>query len=399
MTNQATIEDYEWLVGPEANEWLAQVARSPATAAANLVVKLRRVLSPAQTSLILQQTEYRRRARHRFELAERMFFTDKGLQQATDDKIAAYKARETANVYGSDASGADLCCGIGGDLMQFAKHNKVTGFDLDEATARLARANVALVANNGSTSRCANVLQVTLSAYDWWHCDPDRRTEGRRTSQVLLSSPSESEMDQLLRDNPNGSIKLAPAAQLSDAWASRAELEWIGHNRQCQQQWARYGRLARHPGRATATTLDADGNVVHTLSGDRTEQASFASSIGAYLFEPTDAVIAARLTASLANRAGLEQVQPGIAYLTGDASVPVDGLTRFKVETLLPFDIKRLKAALRERRIGDLEIKKRGIDIDPAELRRKLRTRGDRQATLLVFPHGEQTVVAIAARD
>ncbi len=50
--------------------------------------------------------------------------------------------------------------------------------------------------------------------------------------------------------------------------------------------------------------------------------------------------------------------------------------------------MKRLKALLRERRIGRLEVKKRGVDIEPAELRRKLKCPGDVRATLIVTPHG-----------
>ena len=44
---------------------------------------------------------------------------------------------------------------------------------------------------------------------------------------------------------------------------------------------------------------------------------------------------------------------------------------------MLPFQLKRLRAALRERGAGDVVVKKRGSAVDPDELRRRLRLDGD----------------------
>jgi hypothetical protein len=50
----------------------------------------------------------------------------------------------------------------------------------------------------------------------------------------------------------------------------------------------------------------------------------------------------------------------------------------------LPFREKLLRAALRTRGVGPLTIKKRGVDVAPAELRRRLALTGDREATLVL---------------
>lgn len=51
---------------------------------------------------------------------------------------------------------------------------------------------------------------------------------------------------------------------------------------------------------------------------------------------------------------------------------------------------------MRERGIGVLEIKKRGVDADPAALRRRLRPAGPNSATLILTPtaSGAQALVA-----
>ncbi|MEZ5089378.1 MAG: hypothetical protein R2719_06410 [Micropruina sp.] len=47
---------------------------------------------------------------------------------------------------------------------------------------------------------------------------------------------------------------------------------------------------------------------------------------------------------------------------------------------------KALRSWIRRERIGTLEIKKRGVDVDPAALRRRLKPSGTGSATLMLTP-------------
>ena len=49
-----------------------------------------------------------------------------------------------------------------------------------------------------------------------------------------------------------------------------------------------------------------------------------------------------------------------------------------------PYREKQLKAALRERGVGRLTIKKRGVDVVPEDLRKRLSLSGDAEATLVM---------------
>ncbi len=64
---------------------------------------------------------------------------------------------------------------------------------------------------------------------------------------------------------------------------------------------------------------------------------------------------------------------------------------------MLPFKPKRLKALFRQRGVGRLEVKKRGVDIDPEPLRRRLSAAGDAVVALFVTRR-QRRVVAIVAR-
>lgn len=74
----------------------------------------------------------------------------------------------------------------------------------------------------------------------------------------------------------------------------------------------------------------------------------------------------------------------GIAYITADAPVATPFAAGFRIVETLPFAEKDLRKALRARGIGALEIKKRGVDVDPAALRTRLKLAGDRPATLIL---------------
>jgi len=56
-----------------------------------------------------------------------------------------------------------------------------------------------------------------------------------------------------------------------------------------------------------------------------------------------------------------------------------------------------VRAALRQRGVGRLEIKKRGVGIDPEQVSRQLRLRGD-SAAVLILARLHRGVTAILAR-
>jgi hypothetical protein len=73
-----------------------------------------------------------------------------------------------------------------------------------------------------------------------------------------------------------------------------------------------------------------------------------------------------------------------IAYVTSDAAFLTPFARAYEVLEELPFREKHLKAALRARGIGILTIKKRGVDVVPEQLRKRLALSGDQEATLVL---------------
>jgi pyruvate kinase len=92
---------------------------------------------------------------------------------------------------------------------------------------------------------------------------------------------------------------------------------------------------------------------------------------------------------TLAEQLGARLFAPEIAYLTTDAPVESPWLRGYRVLDEMAFDRKKLKAYLRERSIGVLEIKKRGSDVVPEQLRKEMLLKGENAATLIVSRVGD----------
>jgi len=73
-------------------------------------------------------------------------------------------------------------------------------------------------------------------------------------------------------------------------------------------------------------------------------------------------------------------------------------LTWFAVKEVLPLDVKTLRSWVRDRRVGTLEIKKRGVDVDPVAWRRKLKPSGPRSITLICTPTRKNAKVLVCDR-
>ena len=211
--------------------------------------------------------------------------------------------------------------------------------------------------------------------------------------------------------NRNAAIKLAPAADLSEPWWAEAELEWISRGRQCRQLVAWFGGLAKSPGKRRATVLPSAlsggfgsatsmENEGRSFVGEPNLEPAVASQIGRYLFEPDAAILAAKLEGALAAAHGLAAISPGVAYFTGDAPVETALVACFEVLDVLPYRTKLVRQWLAERGVGRLEVKKRGVPLDPEVVRRELTAActGSAEATVILMRIGEKVMAVMARR-
>jgi THUMP domain-like len=385
------------LVDRDGWELLASLPAYDPDAELALQTRLREAgYAPELVAAALLQSRLRARARDKFgPFADGMLFTSDGLEQATRFEVAArhaarYLRAEVRLVH-------DLGCGIGADAMAFAGLDLgVRAVDADEVTAVVAGVNL----RHWPTAQAAHARAEDVSlpvgaaaTHTGVFLDPSRRLAGptdaagraRRVTGLERMSPSWREVQRYAAQVPATGVKLAPAFPHA-ARPEDAEAQWVswrGDVVECAVWW---GPLAGTRGR-TAAVLRPGADAVVLREADTTgAEPPLASpaQLGAYLYEPDRAVIRAGLTGALARLVGGAELDAGVGYVTADVALAVPWAHGYAVVEALPWNVKTVRAWLRQRGVGRLTIKKRGVAMDPEAVRRQLRVAGDQEATVVL---------------
>ncbi|GHH86183.1 class I SAM-dependent methyltransferase [Streptomyces capitiformicae] len=366
------------LLTPEGHALLDEVRGTEPARELAVATRLRRDHPAALVSAAMAQAQLRQRAVAKFGAAdaERMFFTPNGVEQSTRASVATYRARcfQALGV----RSVADLCCGIGGDAIALARAGiRVLAVDRDPLTAAVARANAdALGLADLIEVREADVTDIDTSPYDAVFVDPARRGGRGRIFDPEAYSPPLSWAVATALKSPRAALKIAPGIP-HEAVPAEAEAEWISDGGDVKEAVLWFGTGTE--GAVRATLLPGP----HTLPGRGLPDPD-VRPVGRYLYEPDGAVIRAHLVAEVAEALGGGLIDPTIAYVTADEHHVTPYATAYEITDRLPFNVKKLKAMLREREVGVLTVKKRGSAVEPEELRKKVEPQGPNSATVFL---------------
>lgn len=385
---------------------------------------------PELVAAVLTQSRLRAKAHAKFgDFARHMVFTRDGVEQATRWSVAALHAQRFAQAGIEHV--VDLGCGIGADSLALAALERtVTAVERDPVTAAVATVN--LTGWPRARVVCADAQSLDLDALEsgpaqgvW--LDPARRVSGHGRTRRLFDpeafSPPLSFVTDLADRGLAVGAKLGPGIPHEHV-PRAAEAQWISQHGDVVEAalWfnavrrpdvARAALVLGHdgaprlPGAADDTLVPGDDapGAGDGRSGDASRDGAAASSaaeltsatwespaaegdllgaVGQYFYEPDGAVIRAGLVTDLAQRIGARLIHPAIAYLSSDTLVHTPLATAYEVREVLPHTVKTLKKWVREQDVGTLEIKKRGTDVTPEQLRKQLAPRGTQRATLVM---------------
>ncbi|MEP7035672.1 MAG: class I SAM-dependent methyltransferase [Actinomycetota bacterium] len=361
----------------------------------------------------LTQSRLRARGRSKFgDFAEGMLFTADGLEQATRLEVAArhagrFRAAGLRRVF-------DLGCGIGADAMAIAGLDLlVSAIDADEVTAILAGVNLrhwpAASASVGTVEETQLPTGEGARHTGAW-LDPARRTPGvtdalgrtRRVFRLDAITPSWEIVQSIARSLPATGAKLSPSFP-HGAIPAGAEAQWTSYAGEVLECAIWWGPLVNTAGRTalvigpkgqswTVRESDAD------LAGGAAPIATSLAHMGSWLYEPDRAVIRAGLTGALTTLVDGVELDSGVGYVTSEQYVDVGYARRFAVTESMPLNVKALRAWLRDRDVGRITIKKRGITLDADGLRHQLRLSGSAEMTLvLTRVAGQQVCLVVRA--
>jgi len=390
------VAELRTLLSPEGLRLLDEVGTIDATADVVRIVSRLRAEghSGALVAAVLGQARLRSKARAKFgDFASRMLFTPDGLEQATRLSVASLHAGRFAGA-GIDVV-ADLGCGIGADALAMAALDLgVLAVERDEATAAVASFNLAPF--EAARVELGDATTTDLTGVGGVWLDPARRAGGHRLDNPADWSPALDWSFELARTLPAG-IKLGPGLDRSLLPAD-GEAQWVSVDGEVVELAVWSGVLAR-PGVGRAALVLRSGSAAELTAVSDSADAE-VGALGEYLLEPDGAVIRARLIGDLARSipGGGRMLDPTIAWITTDSAPNTPFGAAFRIVERYPLDVKTLKKELAARGIGTLEIKKRGVDVDPATFRTRLGLKGDGAATLVLTRVAGARVALLAER-
>ena len=431
----AVTTDPAALLTPQGAELLHRLAAQDAgtqdTAPLALAERLRREYPAALVAAAMAQQELRQAAQAKFSRAAQMLFTRAGYEQSSSETVAAYRAGRLKNA----SRVADLCCGIGGDLIALAAASDVLAVDRDETHARYALHNAAVYGRAAHvTTLVADVRDVNLADVDAVFIDPARRAgpdaPGQRgpahggvgqprAAQVYrykagISEPPLDWCVALTSKVEAVCVKAAPGLPeelIPDDW----EAEFIAEARDLKEavlwspalasappragtQGARGPRrratvLATAPAPGPATAPAGQPPQTYTLVAREGDPVPLKEP-GEYLLDPNPAVTRAGLVEDLARdlagdaatyAAGdVAKIDPRIAFLTLDRDVRTPFARTLRVLHSAPWNEKQFAKRLRDLGIGAVDIRRRGLAGDVDQIRRRLKLSGKNRATVVI---------------
>jgi hypothetical protein len=377
-------EEFLQLLSKEGQSLLAQIDYSTKLDIVKTITTLRaQGHDPALIAIALTQAKLRKRAEAKFgEFAQRMFFTEDALEQASRLQVAALHANrfKHANI----TQIADLGCGIGAESLAFASLDlKVSAYEIDEVTSAIAAYNLAIFENVEVKNE--DVTKLDLTQQEALFFDPARRNSKARLFNPQDFAPNFNWVIEQAKQKPSG-IKLGPGHPHNQI-PEEAEAQWVSVEGDLVELSLWFNETKRPEVKRSALLITKDAK--HELKTNEKEEPAPTGELGQYIHEPDNAVIRSHLINLLAEQTNTHTIDPNIAYLSSNEKQDSPWLKSYKVIKELPFDRKQLKAHIKQNEIGTLEIKKRGADITPEALRKELSPKGPNKATLIITRIGD----------
>ena len=385
-------DDVDYLRSESGAAALAAVAELELTDATRLAdIAAVRARFGDRAPVLVETTLLRRRAGDKlgelgpdFQVSN-WLFTDEALQQATAAPVALRRAGRLAGSDGRDVADVvvhDATCSIGTELAALHRSGvRAVGSDIDPLRLAMARHNLGAAAD---LCRADALHPVTRDAVVV--VDPARRLGGRRRSRLDEHRPTLAELIDAYRGR-DLVVKCAPGIDFGQArrLGFDGEIEVTSYQGSVREACLWSAGLAQPGVRRRASVLDRGEEITDTDPDDCPTR-----PVGRWIVDPDGAVVRAGLVRHYGARHGLWQLDPDIAYLSGDRLPPA--VRGFEVLEQQAFDERRVRQALSALDCGALEILVRGVQVDPDALRRRLRLRGGRSLSVIITRVGSGAV-------
>jgi hypothetical protein len=322
---------------------VAEAARTdPGDAAA--ITRLRRLFDADLVSAALELAQARRKAAAKFARADTLWCDVAGVEQASSERVAAWKARRMREALGADVEILDVCCGIGGDAMALSAAGlRVTAVDLDPRRAWMASRNA------GCIGQVTDAESLVLAG-EVVHADPARRDErgGRRSWSLEDHQPGRAWIERALQETRAAAIKFSPGVDRRVFGTIPIAWEFIEDHGTLVQAVAWTGAFARQTEWTRATRIGASIDTIAGVPDDaRADRIAIADGIvpGRFLCEPCAALERAQLLTEAAGGAAREFAR-GLGLLLAESPLASAWFESFEIVEECPAREDAIRAVL-----------------------------------------------------
>jgi len=332
---------------------------------------------------ILHQVNLQTRVMHKCPFAYRWLWTDKAAQQASAFAIAQYHG----SLFAHYATVADLCCGIGSDLLFLSKNKtKCYAIDCDSEVLNLAQYNMNFFNRKNIIYQNVNVCNFHEPC-EAIYIDPDRRKGSKRVHNIQDISPPFSQIEDLIKKYGNVAVKLSPVMNYEENLLKDYSFDFVSVGGELKECLLKSGELKTKKRAVLLPHL--------AIFQEKGCEPTPISNLKQYLLEPDAAIVRAHLVNDLAAELGICRIDQHIALLTTDTPIYTLFCKMYRVVDTFYYKLERLNTYLLSRGIGVVDIKTKGFSQTVESFRGKLKLKGNGHAVVFIIRVASKHVCVI----
>jgi len=333
---------------------------------------------------LLNLIDLQQKAFSKIPFSKKWFFSNKNMQQASHYKIAIYHSK----IFQRFNTIADLCSGIGSDLLYLSKNkSKCYAIDYDELILEMCKFNMSLFER-------ANIFYKNMLAENFVDeveaifLDPDRRQSNRRLIRFEDLSPNFQSIKNLFEKYDNVAIKLSPLFDFESSLYKDFSFDFVSLNGELKECLLKTGCLR---GKNKAVLLSTN-----IILEQENHQETDIKDINYWLLEPDPAIIRSHLVNDLAYTLKVNRVDYNISLLTSRTRPDNRYGKIYEVIDTFDYNLKSLNSYLIKKNIGIIDIKTKGFSESIENFRKKLTLKGNEKGLIFIIRKSKKHICIVA---
>ncbi len=342
---------------------------------------------PELIAFILGQWSSFKQLQEKVPRAQDWLVTPTSVQQASHHLISEQRIHLLHSL-GLEHPGClhEIGAGLGSDTLAWSDSMPVTVWEHEICRAHLLDFNL-------KQSTVLNPITVHAQSYEqapseipentWLYADPNRRNSSGRLQDPNDWTPSLEQLQDWSQAYTGTVLKLAPGFEPNPNLPGHYFYIGLqGKIKECLAIW--HPRLNQISKQAIELSPEQSLKALASVQPPVSPISTTHITPPFYCYNPLPSVLRSDSLYQLATLLDAHLLSPGIAFLASSRHTPNPWSKAVLVHTVLPFKVKALQKHLAEHPASSITLMKRGVDLDPANWIKKLKTNKKGSPTVVI---------------